>query len=196
MLLLAYLLLRGRENSRVWFRRILLGGMVAVLVVGTIAGGSLLRKVAFSTENLSRVQIWKTSFQAIARSPLLGWGMGNYTEVFAQQQETFLLPNDKAHSTPIDVVVEMGIPGGIVAISLVLIPWWVCLRSALRRRRRDQYIAAAACAVVAVPMLHSTVDFSLQIPCIGFMTSALLGLGWAHSFPQDDREREDFTEAL
>jgi hypothetical protein len=39
-----------------------------------------------------------------------------------------------------------------------------------------------AFAASMVPILHSTVDFSLQIPAIGFVVSALLGLGWAQSF--------------
>jgi hypothetical protein len=30
--------------------------------------------------------------------------------------------------------------------------------------------------------LHSIVDFSLQIPAIGFIVSAFLGMGWAQAF--------------
>ena len=40
----------------------------------------------------------------------------------------------------------------------------------------------AAFAIATVAILHSTVDFSLQIPAIGFIVSAVLGMGWAQAF--------------
>jgi hypothetical protein len=57
----------------------------------------------------------------------------------------------------------------------------VCLRGCWRRRT-DRYLAAVAFAASTVAILHSVVDFSLQIPAIGFVVSALLGLGWAQAF--------------
>jgi hypothetical protein len=50
------------------------------------------------------------------------------------------------------------------------------------RRRTDRYLPAAAFAAATVAIVHSSIDFSLQIPAIGVMVSALLGLGWAHAF--------------
>jgi hypothetical protein len=37
------------------------------------------------------------------------------------------------------------------------------------------------------------VDFSLQMPAIGFVVSALLGMGWAQAFGRRERSRGDFT---
>jgi hypothetical protein len=76
----------------------------------------------------------------------------------------------------------------------VLIPWGVTLAGALRRERR--IIPASAFAIAAVPILHSTVDFSLQIPAIAFVASAFLGIGWAHSFarPKEVLGDRDFTD--
>ena len=100
-------------------------------------------------------------------------------------------PNDIAHSTPLETVVEVGIPAAIVAFAIVLLPWWICLRGALTRRRAQRYLPAAAFAVAGVAILHSTVDFSLQIPAIGFVTSAMLGLGWAQAFGRRERSSGD-----
>jgi hypothetical protein len=41
--------------------------------------------------------------------------------------------------------------------------------------------------------LHSLVDFSLQMPAIGFVVSALLGMGWAHSFSSDEKPQRSFA---
>ena len=193
LLALGYLLIHGRENFGASFRRMIAVGVLVVLGVVVIAGGSLLSKAVTSSNNFNRVLIWKASLAAVRQSPLLGWGLGSYPDVYAiNQPKEIILPNDKAHSTPIEVLVEMGIPGGIAAMLVVLIPWWTAFRATLRRRRQ-RYLTAAAFAVVSVPILHSMIDFSLQIPAIAFMSSAFLGLGWAHAFSRDQHGHLAFT---
>ena len=53
---------------------------------------------------------------------------------------------------------------------------------ALVRHGSHRNLTAASAAIAAVPILHSCVDFSLQMPAIAFMVSALLGMGWAQTF--------------
>jgi len=69
------------------------------------------------------------------------------------------------------------VPGLLMA----LIPWGVCLWGALQRRRQ-RHLLVAAFAVPGIAMLHSAVDFSLQIPAIAFISAAFLGMGWAQTF--------------
>jgi hypothetical protein len=90
-------------------------------------------------------------------------------------------------------VVELGIPGAVPAWLVVLIPWGICLRGAWRRSRRHRYLPAAAFAVSSVAILHSFVDFSLQIPAIGFAVSAFLGMGWAQAFSRASPPSWAFT---
>ena len=124
-------------------------------------------------------------------SPWLGWGLGGFGDVFTLLQPSdSLQPNDIAHSTPLETVVELGVIAAVPAILVVLLPWAVCLRGAMKRRLSRRYLPAAAFSVAAVAILHSLVDFSLQIPAIGFVTAAFLGMGWAQSFG-----RRDATEA-
>ena len=87
-------------------------------------------------------------------------------------------------------MVELGVIGAIPAFAVLLLPWAVCLRGALRRNYRRQVLSAAAFAIAAVPILHSMVDFSLQIPAIGYLVSAVLGMGWAQAFSSDRRRSE------
>jgi hypothetical protein len=76
-------------------------------------------------------------------------------------------------------------------LAVCLIPWGVCLMGALRRRQRQ--LPALVFAVVAVAILHSLVDFSLQMPAIGFVASALLGVGWAHAFNSLEKPQRSFA---
>jgi O-antigen ligase len=189
---LVYLMLRGRSGAMLKWAAI--GGTLVGILVLVIAGGAFLHKVSLLSEsaNLNRVVIWQTSIEALLDSPWLGWGLGAYNDIYASYQSpTITQPNDKAHSTALEFLVEMGFVGGLPALAVGVIPWGVCLIGALRRRRR--HLAAVAFSVTAVPILHSTVDFSLQMPAIGFVVSVLFGMGWAHSFSSDERPQRSFA---
>jgi hypothetical protein len=76
----------------------------------------------------------------------------------------------------------------LVVYALLLIPWGVTLYGALTRSVAHRYLPVAALAVVTVPVVHSVIDFSLQMPAIGFVVSAFLGMGWAQSFSPRERD--------
>jgi hypothetical protein len=186
--MLGVLLGRGRLRSR----RQLSGVLMAAVAVGglvlVLAGGAFMHKMAGLSEagSVNRVVIWRTTLRAIEQSPWLGWGIGSFSDIYAVLQPAEIpQANDKAHSTPLETILELGIPGGTFAILSVLLPWMTTARAAWRRRRR-RYLPAAAFAASAVAILHSTIDFSLQMPAIAFFVSALLGMGWAQAFMPED----------
>jgi hypothetical protein len=184
--ILAVLLLRG--HSRAAMKWTAIGGGLVTALILVVAGGAFLHKLSLLTDiaNLNRVVIWRASVDAFLESPWFGWGLGSYGDIYAiHQPSTITEPNDRAHSTPIEFLVEMGLVGGLPALAACIIPWGVCLMGALRRRQRQ--LAALAFSVSAVAIAHSTIDFSLQIPAIGFVVSTLLGLGWAHAFSPSER---------
>lgn len=194
MLFLGLLLMRGRWRSRPELGRIFFVGLVVFLVVGSVSGSGMLYKFAASADDSSRLRIWSAAFQAIAMSPWLGWGLGGFGDAFALlQPSNSLQPNDIAHSTPLETVVELGVVAAIPAMVVVALPWVVCLRGALTRRLAYRYLPIAAFSVAAVPILHSLIDFSLQMPAIGFVTAALLGMGWTQSFGRRDRSEQSFA---
>ncbi len=187
MLAFGLLMARGRWRSPTRGGAVFVLAGAAVLIVGIIAGNALIAKFAAASDDTSRLRIWSAAIQGIGLSPWLGWGLGGFGDVFALLQPSdSLQPNDVAHSTPLETIVELGVIAAIPAFLVVLLPWGVCLRGALRRRNSRRYLPAAAFSAAAVSILHSLVDFSLQIPAIGFMTAALLGMGWAQSFGRRD----------
>lgn len=193
VVLLFFLLMRGVS------RRVTGGLTVLSVVIGlgviVLAGGSFLHKLSAiaSSGNLSRVEIWKSSWAAFLQSPWFGWGLGSYNDVYAMNQSlSVIVPNDKAHSTPLEFLVELGIPGAIAVFAVCLIPWGYSLAGALAPNR-FRYLPAAAFAISAVAILHSLVDFSLQMPAIGFAVSAMLGLGWAQTFNPAEEPKRSFA---
>jgi len=193
---LLFLMMRERWKTRGQLGRAFLVGIAVAVMIGLLAGGQMVRKISFfrQADTLDRVIIWRAAVDAIGQSPWWGWGLGSFADIYAVYQPTEIIqPNDKAHSTPLETVVELGIPGAIPAWLVVLIPWAISLRGAWRRRRRHRYLPAGAFAVSGVAILHSIVDFSLQIPAIGFVVSALLGMGWAQAFSRTAPARWGFT---
>jgi hypothetical protein len=192
---LTVLMLRGRWRSRPDLVRVFVAISVVVgIIVLVIAGNTIVDKAIRASDGGDRMQIWRASLQAVLMSPWLGWGLGSYADIYAIVQPMRVpIANDLAHSTPLETMVEVGVPMALVGFAIVLIPWGVSLYGAVTRRRAHRYLPGAAFAVAAVAILHSVVDFSLQMPAIGFVVSALLGMGWAQAFGRRERSRGDFT---
>ncbi|GEP56546.1 O-antigen ligase family protein [Reyranella soli] len=192
---LGVLMLRGRWHSRPGLARLFVGVAIAVgLVVLVIAGNTIVSKMANASDGGDRIRIWLAALQAIRMSPWLGWGLGSFADIYAVLQPTHLpMANDLAHSTPLETMVEVGVPIALVGYAIVIIPCGVALYGALTRRRAHRYLPGAAFAVALVPILHSMVDFSLQMPAIAFVVSALLGMGWTQAFGRRERAPRGFT---
>ena len=183
-LVLGLLLMRGRWPSRPALGWTLVATLVAASVLLLIAGGAFITKLSTLSDGdvAGRYRIWQVAVLALKTSPWAGWGLGSFSDIFAiLQPPDIAKPNDKAHSTPLETLVELGLPAGICAFFLVVVPMTVCLRGALRRRT-DRYYSCTAFAAALIAIGHSLIDFSLQIPAIAFTASALLGLGWAQAF--------------
>ena len=180
MLALGYLLMRGRWRSRSQIRRTLAVTVLIALVIGSIAGSALMHKMSTlpNADSGNRLIIWRASVAAIRESPWLGWGLGSFTDIYAVNQPPEIVqPNDKAHSDTAGNDRRIGHTGRP--------------RGDLRRRAAVAGLSAQRLASgvddaifrpppslsPGVAILHSTVDFSLQIPAIGFMVSAVLGNG-------------------
>lgn len=190
--LLGYLRLRGRGSEGGGSRRAMIAAAAVVgVVMIAIAGNTFWDKLSKLSEigSLDRFYIWRATIDAIRLSPWLGWGLGSFADIYSVLQR-FEVPivNDLAHSTPLEFVAELGIPGALAAFGVVLVPWIVSWRGS-SRRASNRYLPAGAFAVAAVAILHSVVDFSLQMPAIGFWVSALLGMGWAQAFAPIERVR-------
>lgn len=184
------LMMRGLWRARPDLTRIVIIGAVVVgIVVTAIAGRMMFIKLETGGSVSERMQIWMASWKAITMSPWLGWGPGSFADIYTiVQPASTTLPNDLAHSTPLEVMVEVGIPMAFVVYAILLVPWFVTLYGALTIRVMHRYLPVAALAAATVPTVHSTIDFSLQMPAIAFVVSAMLGMGWAQAFERRDHE--------
>jgi len=160
-------------------------GAVLLLALLIVVGGGnhLLNRVEqIDVDIAGRQVVIGSTLEGAARHPWIGVGYGAFEDAWPAYRPPGV---DKwfrrAHSTYAENLLELGYPA---AIALTLGFVWVlacCLRG-LVRRRRNGIFPSVAFAAVMVPVVHSTIDFSLQMPAVMLTVSVLLGIGFGQSF--------------
>jgi hypothetical protein len=160
--------------------------MLLQLIGGVVAG----RILSYGLIDEQRMASYRASLRIVMEHPWLGIGFGNFESVFP----AYRLPEmgsigiwDRAHSVPLELAVELGLP--TAALIATVCVWYVYLlfKSSLRRKR-DRYIPIVGAGVASLGLLHSCVDFSLQIPGYGVFFAAIVGCGLAQSLPSSLRK--------
>jgi O-antigen ligase len=131
-----------------------------------------------------RLESYRAIVQMIADRPWFGTGLGTFPSAFAAYRSAKISMWgvwDIAHNTTLEIAAEVGIP---LAVGVVV--GWAAIFAVLIRgasiRRRDRIIPLAALCVALIAVLHSIIDFSLQIPGYSIVACALVGTGLAQSF--------------
>lgn len=163
---------------------IVIGGLVA-LVFLQVLGGNVSGR--FDMQGLSdegRLDVYHATLRMIADHPWFGTGLGSFVWNFPAYRSANISMWgiwDRAHSTPLELAADLGLPlaGLITLIWLIVIA--VLIRG-IRIRRRDLIVPIGAMSVAILGLAHSTIDFSLQIPGYSIIVFALVGAGLAQSF--------------
>src|SRR5262249_26815190 len=176
------------------------GGMIA-LVALQVLGGNVSGR--FDVQGLSgegRFDVYRSTINIISDHPWVGTGLGTFAGSFPAYRsanDSMWGIWDRAHSTPLELASEVGLP----LTGLVVLAWLVMLGVLIRGisiRRRGLIVPVAALSVALLGLAHSAVDFSLQIPGYSIVVFALVGAGLAQSFPtvnkDSPRDREKAAE--
>lgn len=157
---------------------------VGLLLLQFLGGGVNQRFDAQSLSDGGRLEIYRSTLRLIAEHPWFGTGLGTFVWSFPIYRSSGLPifgVYDLAHSTPLELIADLGIPLAVV----IGLCWIVILALLLRgatRRRRDRVIPLAALSIALIGLLHSMVDFSLQVPGYAIVAFAVVGAGLAQSF--------------
>ena len=173
-----------------------------VLLLGAILlwlGGSTLaeRLATFhsdaKTEITSgvRTTINRDGLRMFRERPILGWGLGTFPTVYPQFRSfyTNLFVNE-AHNDYLQLLVEMGALGGLIV-------FWFLLRTflaGLQKLRGESMgvnggLALATLLACAGILVHSFVDFNLQIPANAALFYVFATLAASEPLPESGRQR-------
>jgi hypothetical protein len=129
-----------------------------------------------------RWSVYLLSIGAIGDRPFFGSGAGTFADLFPSLRTPDFYSWglwDRAHSSIMEIAVEMGIPMTFLIIAASVLSLWLLIRAATAYEGSSRDIPAAVASVAILSYLHAMVDFSLQIPGYLIMFGALLGCGLA-----------------
>lgn len=168
-------------------------GMLGTVAIGAVMALAVLQFLAVGVggrfdlqgfDDEGRLETYRATWRMIMDHPWFGTGLGTFAWGFpAYRSDGMTLWGvwDRAHNTLLELAADVGIP----LAAAVVIGWLVVLAVLIRGvriRRRDFDIPLAALAVSLLALIHSLVDFSLQIPGFSLVVFALVGAGLAQSF--------------
>jgi len=188
--IILYLLPLELGRSRKWL--VLGGSAAAALVLLQLVGGLVVGRILeYGLIDPQRLMAYRASLGIIADHPLLGVGLGNFEAVFPASRPEALGSLgiwDRAHSTPLEIAVELGIPAFTV-IALASLWYFYHLFAGSMRRKRDRTIPVVGASVAVLGIAHSCIDFSLQIPGYGVFFAAIIGCSLAQSLSSQFRKQ-------
>jgi len=161
--------------------------VIDLLVVGNFFG---IEKVAERIQQTSiqpedRSDTNRDALVMLRDFPLTGTGAGSFYAVYPMYTSAVVVTGltRHAHDDYLQFACEFGVVFAAVLGAVVLASLWTAIRAQLKRR--DQLLQgmgfAATMAIVAL-LIHSTVDFNLQIPANAAMLVVMLAIGWVSRY--------------
>jgi O-antigen ligase len=179
------LLLAKERTARFWSTPLIASAALVIIVtmlsrMGRIASQGLVDQ--------GRWSVYGLVLNAIKQRPLLGAGLGTFGDQFPALR-TSDFPSwgvwDYAHSTILEIAVEMGIPIAVVVLLGAIFSVFVLARAALTAMGYDRLLLSAVAGIAVLTYLHALIDFSLQIPGYFIVFGILLGGGLARASSND-----------
>lgn len=198
IIVLAVLMLRSQKGN--WKQPLLLGGFL-ILVIGFLVwlgGNELTRRLASihsetQTEITggTRIMVDRDCLHMIVKRPFLGWGLGTFPTVYPQFRSfytTFFV--NQAHNDYLQLVVENGVVGLTIALCFIVLMF----RQAATKLKDWSETSTGAVTVAAMLgcigiLVHSFLDFNLQIPANAALFYVLCAIAAAPPLQESHRRR-------
>jgi O-antigen ligase len=162
----------------------LAGGAAIAVIVFQLMGGAVSARLDYEgAADEGRLATYRATLRMIADHPWFGTGQGTFAYAYPAYRPSDVSMWgvwDIAHNTLLEIAADMGIP----IAALVAFAWLVIFAVLVRGvwiRHSSRVVLVSALAVAILAVLHSLIDFSLQIPGYSIMALALIGAGLAQS---------------
>jgi O-antigen ligase len=175
--LVAHLLLLGLATRGRWLD----GRTAAACAAGLLVAAGLAAAAAGLDGRLGdlpddlghRLAVWQASLAAIADRLWLGHGLGSFPQLYElYRTPAAAQPVLSAHSTPLEWAAELGVPGALALLAVLL-----GVAVALLRAPAGSTAVMAALPALAAACLQATVDPGPQVPAVALTAGLLAGLG-------------------
>jgi O-antigen ligase len=196
LLVLAVVLVKQRRD----LRTALSLGAFLLIVVGLLTwlgGDELLRRMATvpsAQADLStnmRIQINRDGLRMFWHKPMLGWGLESFPVVYPQFRSFYTnFFVNQAHNDYLQLLVEMGLLGFGAMIWFLIVLYRTAFKKISNWPSQVSGALTLACILGFTGILiHSAVDFNLQIPANAALFYVLCTLAAADPLVQPTRKR-------
>jgi O-antigen ligase len=203
MVVLGVLLLRKREAG--WKQPLMLGGFLAVVIVFLIwmGGNEVTRRLLSIHSEVreemtggTRITIDRDGLRMLLRKPLLGWGLGTFPVVYPEFRSfytTFFV--NQAHNDYLQLLVETGFAGFAIATWFLVLVFRGAARKLKDLTKSDGTETANGALTVAALLgcvgilVHSWLDFNLQIPANAALFYVLCAIAASAPLQESQRRR-------
>lgn len=164
--------------------------LLVVVAIGTLAltserSGGGAQRLAETSQNEQRVQIWQQS-QAIAQDYMpYGSGPGTFVEAYKMQETVDMLgPNyiNHAHNDFVEIAMTSGV-GGLTLLGVVIFAWardgWRLWSQKQNLPEWERNFGRMAWVCLAILGLSSFIDYPLRVPSLAAVATLLFGWMWA-----------------
>lgn len=148
--------------------------VVIVLLIGVFGGRVVLRAEAQGTED-QRFCMYPAIVRLVADNWLLGTGYGTFRDAFSAYRPAECgVQGDfnKAHSVYLGGLAAMGV-AFVPLLAIVVFGQFAVLWQGLRTRRAYRWAPMSGLAILVIVLLHSAIDFSVEIPGFALAFAAL-----------------------
>ncbi|WP_262693312.1 O-antigen ligase family protein [Kordiimonas aquimaris] len=158
---------------------IVIGFIVLSGSIFTLSGEILDQRLQADATLDMRFKAYPYMINAIMDSPLTGFGLGTFDEVFqAYRGPDVIVYFDRAHSDYLEIALTAGIPAAIILVLACIMPIFT-LSGALKYGAQHRSFIALGISVTIQLGLHALVDFSLQMPAVSYTWLAVLAASMA-----------------
>jgi O-antigen ligase len=195
---LAVVLVRQQKGLRL---AVATGAFLAILIALSIwLGGADLGKRIFSISTEARSEIsgglrWnidRDAFKMFRKRPVTGWGLGTFPVVYPQFRSFYTnFFVNQAHNDYMQLLVETGLVGFGIMIWYVVVLYRKAWKK-IGNWNADVSGAVALASLLGVTgiLIHSAVDFNLQIPANAALFYVLCTVAATEPFAQPIRKRK------
>jgi O-antigen ligase len=180
VLILIFMIYFGRDLSRQGILLGLLSCVAMSLLLLYVLGGNIGGRIdTLGLSDAGRLSVYSSTLKIITDNPWFGTGLGTFAYAFPAYRSSDISMQglwDRAHNTHLEFASEMGIPLAIV-VGVAWIAAIAILSFRCRGRRRNLTAPLSSLAVSLIALLHSSIDFSLQVGGYSIVVFALLGIG-------------------
>lgn len=161
-----------------------IGTAIAVSVLAFVLTSEVLleRMVRIDLDGSGRLLVFEQVASPLKQGHTRGLGYGTFSDSFRMYRGDVLVGHyDKAHNTYLENIFELGWPAAILLFACLGSLALLCLKG-VRNRGRDWVYPAAGLGASVLVGIHSSLDFSLQIPAVAITYACIMGISCAQSY--------------